>query len=262
MTFKNRNSLAIAKSVLFALILREMRGRFSSRRFGTFWVLFEPIVQISLILAIFSFRGVSIANVDYPAYLATGMIPYFLMRNMIFQGMEAVNANKALFAYKQIKPLDTVLARCIIEVVVYACVYLLFMIVMGYWFGFNIFMTDPLRWISVLVVGLVFAFSLGLLFCMLGEALPESKSIIRIIFFPVYILSGIIFPIWLLPNEIINWLLWNPFVHIIDELRAATFQHYSTHMGVSVFYPLKISVFLLFVSLGLYRLRRLRLVAI
>lgn len=262
MTFKNRNSLSITKSVLFALVLREMRGRFSAKRFGAFWLLFEPIFQITILLAIFSFRNVSMSNVAYPAYLVTGMIPFFLMRNMIMKGMEAVNANKALFAYKQIKPLDTIVARCLIEVALYASIYLIFMLVLWFWFDMEIFMTDPLRWVSVLFVGVTFAFAVALLFCMLIEVVPESASVIRVLFFPIYILSGVIFPIWVLPNEIVQLLLWNPFAHIIDELRAATFQHYAVHAGVNLLYPLKVAVFLLFVSLGLYRMRRLKLVAV
>lgn len=262
MTFKNRNSFAITKSVLFALLLREMRSRFSAKRFGIFWILFEPIFQIVLFVVIFTLRGRTVANVDFSAYLVTGMIPFFLMRNMILKGMEAVSANKALFSYKQIKAFDTVLARCLMEIVLYACIYFIFMVVMAFWFDIDIFIVDPLRWAAVLIVGLVFAFSLALLFCMLAEALPESKSIIRLLFFPLYLLSGVLFPIWLLPNEIISLLLWNPFVHIIDELRASTFQHYALHAGINLLYPLKLSIFLLFVSLGLYRLRRFRLVAL
>lgn len=262
MTFKNRSSFAITKSVLFALVLREMHGQFSGRRFGAFWMLFEPIAQILLFLAIFSFRSMSVANIPLPAFLVTGMIPFFLMRNMILKGMEAVNANKALFSYKQIKPFDTIVARSIMEVALSACIYLLFMIVLGYWFDIDITMHDPLRWLAVLAVGLLFSFSLALLFCMFVEILPESKTVIRMMFFPIYILSGVIFPIWILPSDIVSILLWNPFVHIIDELKSTTFQYYAAHAGVNIIYPLKLSIFLLFVSLGLYRLRRFKLVAV
>lgn len=262
MSFQNRSSWRIVKSVLFALILREMRTRISGRRFGAFWTLFEPILQVLVFLLMFSFRNVSASNVEYPAYLVSGMLPFFMMRNIITKGMEAVRANRALFAYKQIKPLDTVIARCIVEVAIYACVYLLFMIVMYIWFDIDLFMTDPIRWIGILLTGIVFSFSVGLLFCMLVQIIPEFSNIVGIVLMILYFVSGVIFPIWVLPNEVLSILLWNPFVHIIDELRLATFSYYPDHVGVNIYYPLKLSVFLLFVSLGLYRVRRLKLVAI
>lgn len=262
MSFQNRSSLRIVQSVLFALILREMRTRISGRRFGAFWTLFEPITQVLIFVVMFSLRSASASNVEYPAYLVSGMIPFFMMRNIITKGMAAVNANRALFAYKQIKPLDTIIARSIVEIAIYACVYMLFMAVMYIWFDLDLFMVGPLRWLSVIGIGVLLSFSIGLLFCMLVDIIPEFSNVAGILFMVLYFLSGIIFPIWALPNEIISVLLWNPFVHIIDELRLATFSYYPDHVGVNIFYPIKLTVFLLCLSLGLYRVRRRKLVAI
>lgn len=262
MTFKKRSSLKIVQSVLFALVLREMRSRFGAKRFGAFWMLFEPIFHIVVLLTIFSFRGRLSISADYPAFLISGLIPFFLMRNIVMKGKEAVNANRGLLVYKQIKPLDTILARCIMEVALYACVYLLFMIVMYIWFDLDIFMVDPIRWLGVMGLGIVFCFSLAVLFCLLIDILPEFDIPIRILFMILYFLSGVIFPIWMFPDEILDVILWNPFVHIIDELRQATFQYYPDHIGVNIYYPIKLTFFLLFISLGLYRVRRLKLVAI
>lgn len=262
MSFQNRSSGRIVKSVLFALILREMRTRISGRRFGAFWTLFEPMLQILIFLLIFSFRNVSASNVEYPAYLVSGMLPFFMMRNIITKGMAAVDANRALFSYKQIKPLDTIVARCIVEVAIYLCLYMLFMVVMYIWFDMDLFMSDPIRWMGVMAVGILFSFSIGLLFCMLIEIVPEFSAVVGILLMFVYFISGAMFPIWFFPDEILSALLWNPFTHIIDELRLATFSYYPDHVGVNIFYPIKLTVFLLFLSLGLYRVRRLKLVAI
>lgn len=262
MAFQNRSSWRIVKSVLFALVLRELRTRIFGRRFGAFWTLFEPMLQILVFLLVFSFRNVSASNVEYPAYLVSGMLPFFMMRNIITKGMEAVNANRALFAYKQIKPLDTVIARCIVEIAIYLCIYVLFMTVMYIWFDFDLFMSDPIRWMGVMGIGVLFSFSIGLLFCMLIEIVPEFSAVASILLMVIYFISGAMFPIWVLPDEILSALLWNPFVHIIDELRLATFSYYPEHVGVNIYYPLKLTVVLLFLSLGLYRVRRLKLVAV
>lgn len=263
MTFQNRSSAKIVKSVLFALILREMRGMFGARRFGAFWMFFEPVMQIGLIMAMFSFRSVTLTSgIEMPLFFMTGMIPFFLLRNVVTKGMEAVNANRALFGYKQIKPFDTVVARTLMEAALYACVYVIFMFILGFGFGYDVSIRDPIKWTVVIVIGLAFSFSLGLLFCILGEMLEESKVVVKILFFPLYLISGVIFPIWIFPEEVLNWLLWNPYLHIIDELRLATFDYYPDHPGVSVLYPLKATMLMLLLAMGLYRIRRLKLIAI
>lgn len=263
MTLQQRSSFAITKAVLFALILREMRGRLGKRRFGIFWMFFEPAAQVAVIMTIFSFRSVTVrSGIEFPLFLVSGMIPFFLMRNIALQTMAAVDANRALFAYKQIKPLDTMVARAIVETAIYAVVYAIFLFVLGFFFGYQITLVDPIKWLTILAVGLLLSFSLGLIFCMLVEVLPELKTVLRILFFPIYLLSGVLYPIWLLPSEVMDWLLWNPYLHIIDELRLSTFPYYPNHLGVNLIYPFKVAVIMALLAFGLYRLRRLRLVAL
>ncbi len=263
MTLEKRSSFRITKAVIFALVLREMRGRFGRRRFGAFWVFFEPGIQVALIMTIYTFRGLTVRNgIDFPLFLVSGIIPFYLMRNMALQTMGAVDGNRALFAYKQIKPMDTMFARAIVETAIYAVVYAIFMFILGFFFKFEITLIDPIKWLMVLSIGLLLSFSLGVLFCLLVDVLPEFKTFLRIIFFPIYLLSGVLYPIWIMPREIMDWLLWIPYLHIIDELRMATFPYYPDHYGVNLMYPLKFAVIVALISFGLYRIRRLRLVAI
>lgn len=260
---KPRDSFAIVRAVQFALILREMRSKVGAKRFGLFWLLAEPMVHIAIMMTIFSLRRLGeVSSFDYPVFLMAGMVPFFLMRNISLKGMEAVSANKALFAYKQIKPFDTILARTIVEVILYSCVYVILSFVLGFWFGYDVAIHQPLQWLSALCVGLLMSFALALLYCMLVDIVPEVKIFIRMMYLPIYLLSGVLFPIWILPNYIMDWLLWNPYLHLVDKMRLSMFEHYPEHYGVNLDYPLKLTLFLLLVSLALYRVRRLRMVSL
>lgn len=258
-----RSSVVVFKSVLFALVLREMQSRFGEKRFGAFWLLFEPIVQISLMVAIFSFRShLVLGGIDFIMFLVTGMVPFFMMRGISFKCMDAISANKALFSYKQIKPFDTFVARALVEVVLYSCVYFLLLMCLQLWFEKNVFHNDLFFWWVVLSVGVIFSFALGILFCILGEYLPEIKGIIRIMYFPIYLISGVVFPIWLVPESMLSWFLWNPYLHIIESLRGAVFVSYPKTFGISLVYPAVVSLFLLFIALALYRTQRVKLVSL
>src|SRR3546814_17743997 len=65
----------------------------------------------------------------------------------------------------------------------------------------------PIAWFAALATGVVFSVGLGLVFCVWTEVFPNSKTFIRVLFLPVYLISGIIFPIWNLPQEYLPWLL-------------------------------------------------------
>jgi len=46
---KKRGHLEVFTSVIYALFLREVNVRFSAGTLGYFWVIFEPLIQISSI---------------------------------------------------------------------------------------------------------------------------------------------------------------------------------------------------------------------
>ena len=47
-----RSSWQIQKAVILAMMLRELKTRFGGRFVGLFWVLFEPMANIAMMLAL------------------------------------------------------------------------------------------------------------------------------------------------------------------------------------------------------------------
>lgn len=261
---KKRSPFGVLRAVTFALILREMRGRFGLRRFGAFWLVFEPLAHIVALMSLYALiRGGRASNgLDLSLFLITGIIPFLLFKNISMKAMEAVNANKGLFAYRQIKPIDTIVARMVVECALMACVYMMVLFGLGMWGGVDVSMHRPIEWIFVAAIGIAFSFGLGLIFCIVGEAMPEAKTFIRLAYMPLYLLSGIIMPLWMIPERFHKYMLWNPYLHLIDSLRANVFEVYPHTTGVDMWYASFVSLSTLFIGLGLYRVRRLNLVAI
>lgn len=260
---QQRRPFKIVRTVIFALVLREVRTRFSANRLGAFWFVMEPLAHIAVLLTIFTaIRGRTLPGLDFAVFFTNGIIPFLLFKNIALKGMEAVAGNKALFVYKQIKPIDAVVARAIVEVALMSCVYGVVMFCLAFWGGSNVRIYHPLEWLGVLSIGITLSVGLALIFCTVTEAMPEFKTVVKLAYMPLYFLSGVVLPIWLLPSEVLSWMLWIPFIHIIDLLRAATFEHYPSTYGINAFYPTAVAVIMLFLGLVLYRSRRLRLVAI
>lgn len=258
---KPRSPLQIKKSVIFALVLREARSRFGQRRMGAIWTLIEPICHLLILSVFFALiRGRSVAGIEFPVFVVVGLAPYLLFRNTALRLMNSPKENRSLFAYKQIKPLDTFIARVLVEFSISATVYAI--LVFGFaWYGFDMSIKSPIEWMLTILLGVLFSFGLGMLLSLIAHAMPSSTLFIRMMFFPLYFISGVLIPATYLPHAMLPLLLLNPFLHLLELIRAEIFPYYVPVDGVSVHYVITFTLVLLFVSLGTYRVRRLHLIS-
>lgn len=258
---KPRSSFQIQKSVIFALVLREARARFGERRMGAVWTLIEPMCHLLIFSVLFTLiRGRTLAGVEYPVFVLVGLAPFLLYRNTALRLMDSLRENRSLFAYKQIKPLDTYIARVLVETCISATVYAI--LVFGFaWYGFDMSVHSPLQWVATLALGLLFAFGLGMLLALITHAIPSLKVVIRMAFFPLYFISGILVPASYLPTAMMPLLLLNPFLHLVELIRAEVLPNYMPVDGVSAVYVISFTIVLLFFALGSYRARRLHLIS-
>ncbi len=258
-----RSSFDVTRSVIFALIVREMHGRINARRLGAFWLFFEPVSHVvGIVLLIAIVRGRSIPGFDVPVFLVVGIVPFLMMKNMCLKIMEAIASNKALFAYRQIKPVDTMIARAVVEFTLSACVYILLMFAMGFFLDYAISIARPLEWLFSIFVGVILSFSLGMIMCIIVEEIPEMRSFFRLLFLPLYFISGAVYPTWAMPNNLLPWIDWNPFLHVIDSVRWSTFEWYPKTAGIGIGYAAEVAYVLLFIAILMYRGHRHRLIAL
>ncbi len=256
-----RSSWQIQRSVVFALFVRELKTRFGGRWLGAFWVLLEPLAHLAVMLLLFGFvRGRILPGVEFPVFLVTGLVPFLMFRNLALRGMLAIDANRGLFGYRQVKPLDPLLSRAILEIALYSAVYLATLGALG-WLGFQVIPESPLQLMAMSALLIASGFGLGVLFAVLTDDLPNARSLIGLVFLPLYLVSGIIFPISAVPSELLPWLLWNPVLHAIEILRGHFFPQYRVLPDVSTTYVLAFSLLVLALAMGLYRLRRQSLLA-
>ena len=202
----------------------------------------------------------SMPGVPFALWLLVGLVPFLMMRGIATNLMGAVSSNQALFSYRQVKPFDTFVARTAVQITVSTAVYILIAFFMVYFLRYAIPIYQPIQMIATLTVMVVFAFSLGVFLCLLLRALPDIAPIVRLMFWPLMILSGVIFPLRFIPQPYYDWLLWNPFLHLIDMFRQYSMQMYTPLPGVSLEYPSKCALVGFFVAVLAYRRRQYDLV--
>lgn len=253
----SRSSLKILQPVLFALFMREMQTRFGARRLGLVWVIMEPLGILTIILSFYSlFRASPVQGIDFVMYMVSGIVPFHMMRNIAWRIIDAIPANSGLFAYRQVTPFDTFLVRLIVEICVYFCAYLIICVFLGFWFDHDVLIADPLAWIFAFGVGVILSFSIGVLFAIIAHAAPSASRLLKLSYIPIYITSGVFYPLWRMPKEKVEIMAWNPYVEVINSMRAAMFDNYPETYGLHTGYAVVFSIVTLLLSLVVYRLRR------
>ncbi|MBY4871209.1 ABC transporter permease [Burkholderia anthina] len=253
----SRSSLKIVQSVLFALFMREMQTRFGARRMGFVWVVFEPLGILAIILIFHAaLRTKPMQGIDFVMFLFSGIVPIHMMRNIAWRVSDAVQANQGLFAYRQVMPFDAFVARLIVELCTYSCAYAIICFFLGFWFQHDVLISDPLAWIWYMAIGVLLSFSLGIAYALIGHVLPNSARLCKMSFIPLYITSGVLFPIWNLPHDKVEIISLNPYVGIIEGIRSAMFENYPVSKDLGPGYSIAFAVVLTFIVMVGYRRQR------
>lgn len=256
-----RSAWEVQRAVLLALLLREMKARVGGQWVGAVWTLFEPLAHMALLVTVLAvIRGNSMPGIEYPVFLITGLIPFFLFQNLSNRLIDGIQANRGLFAYRQVKPFDTLVSRAMVEAMMNLLVYAFSLGVLA-WLGYHVLPSDPLQMLGVNLLLLLFGTAFGIFGAVLCHDRPRLRSLLRMINMPLYFASGVIFPIDFLPREYIEILLWNPLLHLVELSRQSFIAAYTPVHGINALYPTL--VMLVFGALGmmLYRAKRRLLIA-
>jgi capsular polysaccharide transport system permease protein len=255
-----RTPWEIQRTVVMALILRELKSRFGAHRLGYVWVPLEPALHMMMLVIVFGFIRQRVqAGIDFPVFLIVGLIPYLLFKNISLRTMNAMDANRALFAYRQIKPMDTFLSRMIFESVMMLVVYVLMLFFMG-GLGFSVIPVSPLLLALIHALLVLFALGFGLILCVTVDWFSEARLFVQILYLPLYFISGVMFPLAMVPPEVLPWISWNPVLHFVELARSAFFPNYQISPEVSWELVVMVTLFSLFLGLSLYYARRTRMV--
>jgi len=124
------------RDTLHALLMRELKTRFGAKKLGYFWAVAEPAAQASIMAVMFSLIGrSSLSGVPVALFIISGILPFKFFSKLLSQLAQAVQANKSLFAYRQVTAIDPVITRLIIEAATFVVVYSIILTVMA-WMGF------------------------------------------------------------------------------------------------------------------------------
>jgi len=248
-----RSDWAITFSVWKALFLREAVARIASKRGAWVWLLVDPILHVIFMILMFTFiRMREVGGIEVQAWLIVGVMSYSMFRSASTQGQNAISANRSLFSYRQVKPVDTILVRVVVE----GLVGVLVTIILGagaLLFDIDIIPYDILYCFAGFLGMWLMGVGYGLMTSVAVELIPETAKFFGFIAAPLYILSGVILPLSAIPPPYSDWLLLNPLAHGVEAARVGISHWYHPFSGLDLAYLYECAIVAIFLGLALHR---------
>jgi capsular polysaccharide transport system permease protein len=257
-----RTSFEIQKAVVFALFVRELKTRFGKYRLGYVWALLEPLAHVVILSFIWTLMGrTEFAGIPVAFFLMTGIVPFLFFQKAATRCMNAIESNRGLFNYRQVRPVDPVVARVILEALVYIASYILLVFFAGWFLEYDVAVQNLLGLVIVNILLFMLTLGVSLILSVYGALYPEVMKLVpMLVFRPMYFMSGILFPLFIVPTEYHKWLLWNPLLHVVELNHAFYFRGFESP-DVSLLYVLFFALGTMAFGLLSYRTHWTKMVA-
>lgn len=249
----------IQRRVIGALMVRELVTRFGRENIGFLWIMVEPLLFAGLVGVVWRYvKGPEEHGVSIVAFIATGYIPLTFFRHAVNRTTRVFSVNGSLLYHRQIKILDFIFVRVLIEIIGSMMAFLFISTVL---FVFNEFPV-PAN-LGALFAGwflyCLFTFALCLVLAPLSEMSEVIEKLTPVTLYIMIPFSGVFnMTSWLAPH-FQQAMLYSPFVSPMELIRYGVFgDRVNAMWDLSV--PIASSIVLMLIGLSLCRRIRRTLV--
>ena len=240
-----------------ALVMREAHTRFGQSRIGYLWAIIEPAVFIGMFLVMRTYLNASVPIGESVAlFVMSGVVGARLVIGMTGKIGASVQSNQQLLIYPLVHPLDTVVARCVLEVLTMVVVIVLFfggLLLVAEGADIN----DFALFSEAIAAAMLLGCAIGAFNTIFGAIAPSWLRLWGFMGLPLFITSGAFFVPAMLPPAALAVVWWNPVLHIVEWFREAIYLDYISVLEPA--YPLLLSAFLIVAAVVLERVYRQRL---
>lgn len=249
----------IQARVIKALMLRELTTRFGRENIGFLWIMVEPLLFALLVGLLWRvLKGPIEYGVDIVAFVVTGYIPLVLFRSTVSRAVSAFTANGSLMYHRQIKVLDLILVRFLLELIGHMMAYLVIALALGT-FGLFPWPYD----IGMLILGwfyyALFAFAIALIVAPVSEISEVLDKVVPVTTYLMIPFSGAFYLVSALYPDAAAVVLLSPPVHGMEMMRYGVFGP-AIDPQYDYLYPLAFCLPCIAVGLLLCRMVRRKLV--
>ncbi len=216
--------LKVQRSVVFALFMKEYKGKLAGSRFGLIWTIMEPVAFVVILSSLwFSIGRKEVSGIPIYSFIGVGMLTLKFYQSCLNTVALGVRQNLNLLDYPNVKPIDAILARFLLEglLVIVAGIVLFGGL---YWIAGQVVEVRnfPL-FFATFLLALTSSFGIALLSGVYRTRNEGVHRAVPIVTAPLIFVSAVFYPLSLLPYDLQYLLSWNPIVQVNELMRVALF---------------------------------------
>lgn len=220
------------KSTISAIIVREIRTRFAGGSLGYGWAIILPVTWVLAITVFFQWIGRSApVSIALPIFIASGMIPYLMFRQIVTSMMRVVRANRHLLTMGPATEEDLLNGGALLELVNMVLITMVVTIILAV-FSTVPLPPDPIRVVTALLLAWALGASAGRFAASIAHYSDTAQRLVPILLRPFFWISGIFFVASELPRAAQDALWFNPLLHVIELLRTGLLPGFSSEFVV------------------------------
>jgi ABC-2 type transport system permease protein len=217
------------RSVLWTLVIRDLRVRYSQSVLGYVWTILDPLLMslIYFLVFVYIFRRKELGHEPYFLFLVAGLLPWQWFSSVVKESSRALIQDARLVRSTNL-PREIWVARVVLSKGVE---YLLSLPVLVLFAVFYLILGKAHLngWLVLLPVGIVVQFflliGLGLILAPVTALVTDMQRVIGIILRMLFYITPVIYAARLVPAPYDKVMWLNPMTGILEMMRAGFFTH-------------------------------------
>ena len=210
------------RQMIFSLVRKDLRGRYKGSVLGFFWTFLNPLLQLVVYTAVFSY--VLRVNIDkYYLYLFVGLIPWMFFSSSMTGGAASILAQKDLikkiYFPREVIPISYV-TSCFVNMLLTFLVIFAVVLISGV--GLN-----PLALLClpiVMVVEYIMALGIAMLTSAVTVYFRDLEHILGIVSMAWMYMTPIMYTKDMVPDKLLPLFNINPMTHVIECYRSILYE--------------------------------------
>lgn len=238
-------------------IYREFQMKFSGSIMGVTWNIFNPLAMVLIYTLIFTeVMRAKLPGLDdtyaYSIYLCGGLLTWGLFSEIANRSITMFIDNSNLLkkiSFPRLCLPVVVVGSALINFFIIFGLFSIFLLIIGRFPGWSYLALIPL-----LMLLIIFSMGLGVLLGVLNVFFRDVGQFFGIFISFWFWLTPIVYPISILPQDILHYMAWNPMALILDGVQGILVNDQWPQWS-SLAYPLILSLILCILGLRLFRKR-------
>ncbi|SES43186.1 ABC-2 type transport system permease protein [Pedococcus cremeus] len=222
-------ALAARRSVLWTLVIRDLRVRYSQSVLGYVWTILDPLLMslIYFLVFVYIFKRNDLGHEPYFLFLLIGLLAW-----QWFSGSLTDTSRALISEAKLVRSTNLPREIWVVRVVVSKGIEYVFSLpVLLFFLGFYLLQgkTHLNGWLVLfpfaVVVEFIAAVGLGLLLAPVTALITDMQRVIRIVLRMLFYATPVIYSGQLVPQPYDKVLWLNPMTGVLEAMRAGFFEH-------------------------------------